>query len=399
MTIIQPFVLQEAGAMAASITSSRRGERRSGRPGFTLVELSVAFTFIAAGMAILLPVFNPAKQVARRLSAASDLRQVLVALSEFEQEWDGRLPPDLTESVLGLDTLPTPLKPYLPNYDFLVRNLAENRYNDGLADYVYLYPPLEPHGAHGFDGTFQSLQDPSETVVIFGKVRDDDSYLVGYADVHIEEYVGADSLPHGLSPDLLYYSQAPSMLARAAGAAQFLAAVLEALDTDQADVVPQLAASLRSPQTLQFVFNSFDADQDGQLRIEEVVNYDLSGFSDGIRPILGSFLVEMSDELLPDADPDGSLSVSFEEFREAAAEDGLFSFNSARSLTAEFVTNAGVANALNVKLDAAESAGRRGQGKVKAKLLQEYVHALGVQTGATVSTEQAETLQFILRGL
>lgn len=64
---------------------------RSGKPGFTLVELLVVIGIIAVLMGILLPVLKSARQVAMRCKTASDMRQMMTGYQLYAQDNQGAL--------------------------------------------------------------------------------------------------------------------------------------------------------------------------------------------------------------------------------------------------------------------------------------------------------------------
>jgi prepilin-type N-terminal cleavage/methylation domain-containing protein/prepilin-type processing-associated H-X9-DG protein len=62
------------------------------RAAFTLIELLVVVAIIAVLAAILFPVFAKAREKARQVSCASNMRQIGTALTMYLQDYDGRFP-------------------------------------------------------------------------------------------------------------------------------------------------------------------------------------------------------------------------------------------------------------------------------------------------------------------
>lgn len=76
--------------------------------GFTLIELLVVIAIIAILAAILFPVFAQARERARGASCLSNLKQVGLALTQYTQDYDERLPPYLVGRATGTHVRVTP---------------------------------------------------------------------------------------------------------------------------------------------------------------------------------------------------------------------------------------------------------------------------------------------------
>lgn len=72
---------------------NRNAHPFTGRPGFTLIELTVVLTIVAILIAILFPVFGRAREAARKTHCGSNLYQVGLALQLYARDHDGRFPP------------------------------------------------------------------------------------------------------------------------------------------------------------------------------------------------------------------------------------------------------------------------------------------------------------------
>jgi prepilin-type N-terminal cleavage/methylation domain-containing protein len=67
--------------------------------GFTLIELLVVIAIIAILAAILFPVFAQAREKARQATCVSNIKQIMMAIQMYGQDWDSRMPIALMNTV------------------------------------------------------------------------------------------------------------------------------------------------------------------------------------------------------------------------------------------------------------------------------------------------------------
>src|SRR3954467_3693925 len=64
----------------------------SRKRAFTLIELLVVIAIISILASMIFPSFGRAREMARRTSCASNMRQLGLALMQYNEDYDGRLP-------------------------------------------------------------------------------------------------------------------------------------------------------------------------------------------------------------------------------------------------------------------------------------------------------------------
>src|SRR5687768_14713521 len=79
--------------------------RKAGHYGFTLIELLVVIAIIAILAAILFPVFARARENARRASCQSNLKQIGLAIVQYTQDFDEKMPAVSTRSCVPSNQL------------------------------------------------------------------------------------------------------------------------------------------------------------------------------------------------------------------------------------------------------------------------------------------------------
>jgi prepilin-type N-terminal cleavage/methylation domain-containing protein/prepilin-type processing-associated H-X9-DG protein len=85
------------------------------RRGFTLIELLVVIAIIAILAAILFPVFAQAREQARKVDCASNLRNLALGMQMYIQDYDEQFPPKLAGTNTPVDHWIDMIQPYVKN--------------------------------------------------------------------------------------------------------------------------------------------------------------------------------------------------------------------------------------------------------------------------------------------
>jgi prepilin-type N-terminal cleavage/methylation domain-containing protein/prepilin-type processing-associated H-X9-DG protein len=88
-------------------------QKSNGKRGFTLIELLVVIAIIAILAAILFPVFARARENARRASCVSNVKQIMLGVMQYTQDYDEKYPPSYTYTPAISGVWYTYTQPYL----------------------------------------------------------------------------------------------------------------------------------------------------------------------------------------------------------------------------------------------------------------------------------------------
>jgi prepilin-type processing-associated H-X9-DG protein len=180
----------------------RKKHRVKGGGGFTLVELLTVVGIIVVLMGLLIPSIYTAREKAKQAKCASNIRQLLVGLNLYEQEYktfpvlrdDGTLVSSLYPSFIDSKEVF-----HCPNH----RNILNEHFSSGGVSTCYSSNDNLPAGGLTADNPDYAI---SQTVLIIDSLNDAGANTeprhsggsnLGFADGHVEwytkrAYTGAD---------------------------------------------------------------------------------------------------------------------------------------------------------------------------------------------------------------
>lgn len=110
------------------------------RSAFTLIELLVVIAIIAILAAILFPVFARARENARRASCQSNLKQIMLGVVQYTQDYDEQYPLDQAGSGATRVQWPDLIMPYVKSTQLFYCPSHKSTYPQAVLPVSYDYP-------------------------------------------------------------------------------------------------------------------------------------------------------------------------------------------------------------------------------------------------------------------
>jgi prepilin-type N-terminal cleavage/methylation domain-containing protein len=224
------------------------------------------------------------------------------------------------------------------------------------------------------------------TVTASGNQRAFETFIDGQwvARAQTLTYPGLNMVATGLPTVHLYTLTGAALLA--------VANIVDLARTTGHPIDINLRDYTRSPATVQTVFDLLDADHDGQLTPVEMLATNAS--------LLGDLYAAIRRTLSLDTTGDEGTSPAIT-LADLTSDLGppLFSIASLHIATNDFVTKAGVAHSLTVKLRVAEAADAQGDRWTRDAALHAYLAELRAQGGKALTMQEAHALAIMAEQL
>ena len=142
------------------------------RTGFTLIELLVVIAIIAILAAILFPVFARAREKARQTSCLSNVKQIMVSVHMYAQDYDEVLPiASHWSTAAGTVVWDQSLQPYAANQQIFICPSERNKQHARELGYGWNYTEFGYQHSSGalqynYSTPLGEIESPAETILL-----------------------------------------------------------------------------------------------------------------------------------------------------------------------------------------------------------------------------------------